>query len=88
VPLPAARPAPPSQCQPFDRRPTSRQRLRALVAHFRMIISISKPAPAFFEFRGLCPRVRFVQGHSLPRPVKNRACAVPHRCAVTPWDSL
>jgi hypothetical protein len=52
VPLPAARPAPPSQCQPFDRRPTSRQRLRALVAHFRMIISISKPAPAASNFGG------------------------------------
>jgi hypothetical protein len=31
---PAARPAPPSQCQPSDRCPTSRRRLRVSVAHF------------------------------------------------------
>jgi hypothetical protein len=56
---------------------------------FRMILSISKPAPAASDFEGLCPHARLVQGRSLPRPAKSRgACAVPRRFAVALRESL
>ena len=67
---PAARPAPPSQCQPFDRGPAFRQKLRVL-----SLISddpFDKQASTCgFRFRGLCPHARLVQGRSLSRPPKS-----------------
>ena len=55
-------------------RPRSHVSTRAKIVgrSFRMILSISKPAPAASDFGGLCPHARLVQGRSLPRPTKSR----------------
>jgi hypothetical protein len=72
-----------------DRCPTSRRRLRVLVAQFRMILSIGKPARRL-QISGAYARARVaVQGRSLPRSCEEpEACAATRRVAVPAGQPL